>query len=43
MNDEDVDRFGEFICSYNAWLPIDIQKAQAKRLENITKSQKDAK
>ncbi len=40
MDDEEVNMFGEFICTYNQWLPIDKQKEQAKKMENITKKKK---
>lgn len=42
MNDEDIklDKYGEFVCSYYSWLPLEKQKEQAKRLENITVSKK---
>lgn len=38
MDDEDInlEEYGEFICSYNAWLPLEKQKEEAKRMENIT-------
>lgn len=34
---EDTTKYGEFICSCYKWLPLDEQKKQARRLENITK------
>lgn len=33
---EDVTKYGEFISSYFAWIPLDKQKEIGKRLENIT-------
>lgn len=30
-------KYGEFVCSFYQWLPIDIQKKQAKKLSEITK------
>lgn len=45
MDDEDIDleKYGEFVCSYHAWLPIDKQKEQAKRMEKITNSKNSNK
>lgn len=34
---ENVSKYGEQICSEFAWLPIEKQKANAKRLDKITK------
>ena len=34
---EDSTKYGEFISSYFAWIPLPEQKEKAKRLENITK------
>ena len=34
---EDCTKYGEFISSYFAWLPLPEQKEKAKQLENITK------
>jgi hypothetical protein len=28
---------GEFICSYNQWLPIEKQKEQANKMNDMTK------
>lgn len=30
--------FGEEVCSEFAWLPLDKQKENAERLDNITKN-----
>ena len=35
LND-DATKYGEFVCSCYKWLPLDEQKAQARRLEDIT-------
>lgn len=42
MDDEDeiLEKYGEFVCSYNAWLPIEKQKEEAKRIEKITSKKK---
>ncbi len=34
---EDTTKYGEFISTYFAWLPLSKQKENAKKLENITK------
>ncbi len=34
---EDTTKYGEFVCSNYHWLPVEKQKEQAERLENITK------
>ena len=45
MDDEDInlEEYGEFICSYNAWLPLEKQKEEAYRMENITKKKNKKK
>lgn len=37
---EDITKYGEFVCSAYHWLPIEKQKEQADRMENITKTNK---
>lgn len=37
---EDTTEYGEFVCSLDHWLPIEKQKEQAERLNEITKSEK---
>ena len=37
---EDATKYGEFVCSYHNWLPIEKQKEIAKKLANITKNKK---
>ena len=34
---EDTTKYGEFVCSTYHWLPVEKQKEQAKRLDEITK------
>ena len=34
---EDATRYGEFITSYFAWVPMSKQKENVEKLENITK------
>ena len=40
---EDSTKYGEFISSYFAWIPLPEQKEKAKRLENITKKENEEK
>ena len=40
---EDSTKYGEFVSSYFAWIPLPEQKEKAKRLENITKKGNDKK
>lgn len=40
MDEEETTKYGEFVCSFDVWLPIDKQKEQAKKLEKMTKSKK---
>ena len=34
---EEVDKYGEFVCSYFAWLQPSSQTDKAKELSNMTK------
>lgn len=34
---EDTTRYGEFVTSYFAWVPMSKQKENVEKLENITK------
>ncbi|MCI8291572.1 MAG: hypothetical protein HFJ25_04940 [Clostridia bacterium] len=34
---EDVTKYGEFVSSYFAWLTLEHQKQNAKKLEEMTK------
>lgn len=34
---EDCTKFGEFICSFHEWLPVNEQKEKTENLEKITK------
>ena len=38
---EDSTKYGEFISSYFAWIPLPEQKEKVNKLENITKDKKD--
>ncbi len=40
MDEDETTKYGEFICSYDLWLPIDRQKEKAKKMENMTKQRK---
>lgn len=35
--EEDTTKYGEFISSYFAWITLEKQKGDVKRLEEITK------
>lgn len=39
---EDTTKYGEFVCSAYHWIPIEKQKEQAEKMENITKSSKNS-
>lgn len=34
---EDTTKYGEFVCSYFAWLPPKSQKEKAKEMKEMTK------
>jgi len=38
---EDVTKYGEFVTSYFAWLPLKKQKDRTKELENMTYKKED--
>ena len=35
---EDVTKYGEFISSYFAWIPLEKQKEEVEELQEITKN-----
>lgn len=35
---EDATKYGEFVCSYFAWISLPEQKEKAEELQNITKN-----
>lgn len=37
---EDATKYGEFVCSYFAWVTPDTQKKNVEKLEKITEKQK---
>lgn len=37
---EDTTKYGEFVCSYFAWISLPEQKEKAEELQNITKKSK---
>lgn len=39
-NSKNTTKYGEFVCSYYQWLPLEKQKEQAKKLSEITKKAK---
>ena len=36
---EDATKYGEFISTYFAWIPLDEQRAKVEKMENITKKE----
>ena len=40
---EETTKYGEFISSYFAWIPLSEQKENAKRLQEITKNEEKTK
>lgn len=40
---EDATKYGEFISSYFAWVPLPEQKEKVEKLENVTKKEKKNK
>ncbi len=38
---EDSTKYGEFVCSFNQWLPLDKQKEQAKKMVKVTRKNSD--
>ena len=41
MEEDETTEYGEFVCSFDKWLPIEIQRERAKRLSKITKKNAD--
>ena len=44
MDDEKLEsttKYGEFVCSFYQWLPLDKQKEQAKKMVKVTKKHPD--
>ena len=39
MDEDEITEYGEFVCSFDKWLPIEVQKERAKRLAQITKKE----
>lgn len=37
---DDTTKYGEFISSYFAWIPLEMQKEKAKSMEKMTKRKK---
>ena len=33
---ENTTKYGEFVCSFHQWLPIEIQKKQIEKMSRIT-------
>ena len=40
VEEDEKTEYGEFVCSFDKWLPIEVQKERAKKLESITKANK---
>lgn len=40
---EDATKYGEFITSYFAWIPLSVQKKNVEKLENITNTKNKRK
>lgn len=40
---EDTTKYGEFISSYFAWVPLPEQKEKAEKMEKMTKNSKKKK
>ena len=38
---EDATKYGEFVCSNYHWVTLDEQKKIAKKMENMTKKEKN--
>ena len=46
MNEEKMQnttKYGEFVCSFYQWLPLDKQKEQAEKINEMTKRKKTDK
>lgn len=39
MDEDEITEYGEFVCSFDKWLPIEVQRERAKRLAKITKKE----
>ncbi len=40
---EDSTKYGEFVSSYFAWIPLPEQKEKAKKMQNMTKENNENK
>jgi len=38
LGEENVTKYGEFVCSMYQWLPLDKQKEDAEEFEQLTNS-----
>ena len=43
LKKETKTKYGEFVCSAYHWLPLDKQKEQAKKMQNVTDNKKSKK
>ena len=39
-NSKNTTKYGEFVCSFYQWLPLDKQKEQAEKMCKVTKRKK---
>ena len=39
-NNDNVTKYGEFVCSQFEWLPIDKQKEKTNKMNEMTKNKK---
>ena len=42
-NEDNVTKYGEFVCTEFAWLPLDKQKEKAKKMQKITDKENNNK
>ena len=39
-NLKNTTKYGEFVCSFHQWLPLDMQKEQAEKMNKMTKNKR---
>lgn len=42
IHEENVTKYGEFVCTAYKWLPLEKQKQDAERFEEITKQDRNS-
>ena len=40
IKEDNVTKYGEFVCSQFAWLPLDKQKEKTNEMDEMTKNKK---